>query len=379
MVKVCLFLIVKNESKTIARCLTSAKPIIDCVCITDTGSSDNTIDVIKEWGKKNNIPCEVYESDFVDFSYSRTLSYYNACKAFPDVDYYLVLDADIVIKPNNFDKDSLTLDFYSVIQKNNKIEYWNFRFFKSTRRWKCEGLVHEFWKSLDENVTHGYISKDSLVIIDIDDGGNKPTKIQRETALLLKGINSPSTPQYLKSRYLFYLGTTKYVIKDYHESIKVYQKRIDCGGWPEEVFVSQYNIANCYRKLAKLEKSNEELYTLKSIDNYLLAWNVKNDRIEPLYRLAKIYRRRKSHKTALMFLDLAKMQPEINNVLFVEYKVYNFLIDYEYMLNSFYVAEKHVECRRLYEKLILMRSVLPAKYIRILDVNKNTFEKLNIE
>ena len=42
----CLNMIVKNESKIIERLLTSVLSIIDTFCICDTGSTDNTIDII---------------------------------------------------------------------------------------------------------------------------------------------------------------------------------------------------------------------------------------------------------------------------------------------------------------------------------------------
>ena len=47
-------MIVKNESKTIVRCLESCKNIIDDWIITDTGSKDKTVDLIERYFKKNN-------------------------------------------------------------------------------------------------------------------------------------------------------------------------------------------------------------------------------------------------------------------------------------------------------------------------------------
>ena len=44
----CLNMIVKNESKIITRLLESVLPIIDTYCICDTGSTDNTIEVIEK-------------------------------------------------------------------------------------------------------------------------------------------------------------------------------------------------------------------------------------------------------------------------------------------------------------------------------------------
>ena len=46
-------MIVKNESKIIKRCLDSVKPLIDYVFIVDTGSDDDTINVINDWLLQN--------------------------------------------------------------------------------------------------------------------------------------------------------------------------------------------------------------------------------------------------------------------------------------------------------------------------------------
>ena len=43
---ICLNMICKNESKIITRLFDSVIPIIDCYCICDTGSSDNTKQIV---------------------------------------------------------------------------------------------------------------------------------------------------------------------------------------------------------------------------------------------------------------------------------------------------------------------------------------------
>ena len=43
--KICLNMIVKNESKVITRLLESVSPIIDTYCICDTGSTDDTKEI----------------------------------------------------------------------------------------------------------------------------------------------------------------------------------------------------------------------------------------------------------------------------------------------------------------------------------------------
>ena len=43
-------MIVKNESRVILRLLESVRLIVDSYCICDTGSTDNTIEIIKLFG-----------------------------------------------------------------------------------------------------------------------------------------------------------------------------------------------------------------------------------------------------------------------------------------------------------------------------------------
>ena len=52
--KIVLNMIVKNESKIICRLLESVYKIIDAYCICDTGSTDNTVQVIEDFFKKIN-------------------------------------------------------------------------------------------------------------------------------------------------------------------------------------------------------------------------------------------------------------------------------------------------------------------------------------
>ena len=75
---VTLCMIVKDEEHIIHECLDSMKSYIDRYDITDTGSSDRTKEIIKEWGEKNNIPGEVYDIPWKGFGKSRTEAFKNA-------------------------------------------------------------------------------------------------------------------------------------------------------------------------------------------------------------------------------------------------------------------------------------------------------------
>ena len=53
-IKIVLNMIVKNESKIIVRLLQSVYKLIDAYCICDTGSTDDTIEVIETFFKKED-------------------------------------------------------------------------------------------------------------------------------------------------------------------------------------------------------------------------------------------------------------------------------------------------------------------------------------
>ena len=70
----CLNMICKNEAQIITRLFDSVINIIDCYCICDTGSTDNTPTVIEEYFKRKNIPGKIVYEKFIDFSYNRNFA-----------------------------------------------------------------------------------------------------------------------------------------------------------------------------------------------------------------------------------------------------------------------------------------------------------------
>lgn len=60
--------ILKNEAATIAASLDSVLPVIDCIALVDTGSTDETQQVIRDWMQLNNVPGVVYDVPWAEYT-----------------------------------------------------------------------------------------------------------------------------------------------------------------------------------------------------------------------------------------------------------------------------------------------------------------------
>lgn len=329
--KLCLCMIVRNESKVIVRLLDSLlredKPVISYISILDTGSTDNTKELIEHWGQKHEVPTKVHSKRFVNFGESRSLSFRLAKESFPS-DYILLLDADFELHFETINNPKLTHDSYLVKQRNEVIEYWNVRLVKTKLDWKCVGVTHEYWEaSKAKDQARCY----ELLINDKEDGGCKDDKFIRDTKLLLAGIKNKKTPDNLRTRYYFYLAQTYKDRQMYTESIQYYKKRMEQGGWPEEVFFSIFQMAHCML-LSKREAD--------AIVTYLDAWEFRPSRIEPLLSVITYYRQKGKNQLAYTFAMAAKEVPMTDDVLFVDRRCWDYLVDYEISIVAFYCGKK---------------------------------------
>ena len=147
-IKIVLNMIVKNESKIIVRLLQSVYKLIDAYCICDTGSTDDTIEVIETFFKKKKIEGYVLQKKFVNFGFNRNWSL-NKCRLIYDTyDFILLLDADMIVKySDDFLKNKNNLKkyhYYYVMQGNENFKYRNIRLIKNTNKIQYIGDTHEY-------------------------------------------------------------------------------------------------------------------------------------------------------------------------------------------------------------------------------------------
>lgn len=87
--KLNLVMIVKNEERSLRKCLKAARGLVDEIIIADTGSTDRTVSIAREMGAR--------VVDFVwinDFGAARNFALEQS-----DADWNLILDADEYLRP----------------------------------------------------------------------------------------------------------------------------------------------------------------------------------------------------------------------------------------------------------------------------------------
>ena len=323
---ICLNMIVKNESQIIERLLSSVVSIIDSYCICDTGSTDDTIDIIETFFEKHKIDGKIFEEPFRDFGYNRS---YALKKAEGMSDYVLLLDADMILIKGDFDKSILhQADSFCILQGNENFYYKNMRIVKNNGLFKYCGVTHEH-VSTPSNNKNIDLGKKTLFINDVGDGGSKENKFERDIRLLQKGIQDEPN----NVRYHFYLANSFKDMGKFDEAIEYYKKRIKMGDWEQEIWFSYYSIGNIYE--ARNDIGNAVLYWLK-------AYNHTPTRLENIYKIVQHYRITGECQIAKLFYDIGisvlKKGTNKDDFLFLANDVYTYKFDYEFSIIACYLG-----------------------------------------
>jgi hypothetical protein len=324
----CLNMIVKNEAHIIEDTLNSIYKYIDYYVINDTGSTDNTIEVIKTFFDKKGIKGEIYNEipegqkklTKFHFGINRTHAL-NLCKN--KSKYIFVMDADDIFV-GDFVIPELTCDQY-LIKIGNNFTYYRPLIFKNEERfnWRFIGSRHEYatGDSFSQDNINGNYYMDSRRL------GNRsknPLKYLDDAEALEEEYNEDNNNE----RAVFYIAQSYYDYGDIRKGIEWYRKRVEMGRWYEEVFYSYYRIATglvaLHEPWDKIEVAFLEAYTF---------WK----RAEPLYEVAYHYRLQKNYEKGYKYAKLgAMLKYPYDAKLFVTKEIYDYKMLDELSLDAYY-------------------------------------------
>ncbi|WP_054739620.1 tetratricopeptide repeat-containing glycosyltransferase family 2 protein [Cellulosilyticum ruminicola] len=260
--KLSLCIICKNEEKKIARCINSVKEKVDEIIVVDTGSTDETIQIVKKLGAKVfEIPWEN------DFSKARNYAI-DKSKGnwiiFLDADEYL-MDMDLkglrnqILTAENMKGEAI---FCNIINENSdSIQniFKTIRIFKRDPKIRYTGKIHELLNKEDGQIQlvdladyirirHDGYSQDTVV---------EKNKMDRNLEMLLKEYELNPT----SSDLCYYLMETYHGTREFEKAWSFGQKVLEYNN--DTLSGIRQNTYNRLLELApRIKKTSEEIKNL---------------------------------------------------------------------------------------------------------------------
>lgn len=198
-------IICKNEKETIRECVESVLPYVDEVIVIDTGSTDGTLEILKEYD------VSVHQIDWNDdFASMR-----NQCKSLSNGDWIFILDADM--KVLNFEKPDFSDDYYTgditvLTRSNNLVAFPYICLFK--KEFDYIGKRH----ATIESAVKGKKGKHINVVVSHPELSQEEIKEKMIRNLPIHLEQLKTEPE--NHSVIYHLFRTYYFLKDYGNAIK---------------------------------------------------------------------------------------------------------------------------------------------------------------
>lgn len=315
-------LMVKNEAQVIEETLL---PLVAAdirhITVLDTGSTDNTVQVTKNFFSHHHIKGRIYQEPFIDFATSRNRALELTEQCFPETSFILMCDAEwhlhhaeglITFCEQEKNNNS---PLYLVKIKMSSLEFTTARLFRASAKIRFKGVVHEVPEvatSLQIPDPIYFEVKSSLR------GIEKSKRRWRQDAELLLN-NYHKTPD--DPRTVFYLAQTYHCLGEIEKAYDFYHVREKLCGWDEENFITLFRLG-CLAD--EMSKSSSSLSWSTAMEYFLKAYANRPSRIEPLVKIANHYWS-ENIPTCYLFIRHAYDLPyPQQDILFIEKEMYDY-------------------------------------------------------
>jgi glycosyltransferase involved in cell wall biosynthesis len=335
-------MIVKNESKVILRCLESVRPIVDYVLVEDTGSTDGTQNLIRQWLERVGLPGEVYDEPWRNFGYNRSHALARLREQ-NNIDYALILDADDqFVFDQGFDiaafKSSLTRDLYEVelVTGASLRRYRRPQICSNRREFLYRGVLHEFIDTADRALSWGrgkikVGSTRGFYISSTRQGARNqdPDKYRKDAQILEKAL-AEETDEFLRSRHTFYLARSYRDTGEKEKALSYFLKRAKLGFWVDEVYISLFTAGLIQQEMGKVDDA---------LATYRRASVTAPNRAEAWHAASRLCRESKRFAEGYECARRGLSIPLPSGGLFVEPWRYEYGLLDELAVNAFWIGK----------------------------------------
>ncbi len=362
-------IMVKDESQNILSTLESFLTAQqNYFFVFDTGSKDNTVEVVRDFFKREGVVGVIEQEKFVDFATSRNRALELAENHFPKAAFFIMPDAEWRLSNPEalleFCKEEKTKEtqLYSINTYLNTTEFTAARLFRVTSKNRFKGVVHEV------PITVAEVKCPKQIYFSVHASQNGVDKSRRRWQQDLLLLTDAFNKDKNDSRTAFYLAQTYECLNLYESAYQIYLHRSKLDGFDEENFITFFRLAY----IADILKSSNNNFTWElAMQHYLQAFKLRSHRIEPLVKIAMHYWPN-NIPTCYLFSKYAYDVPyPHNDMLFIEKEMY-YYDRYEIMsrcawyLQEYQLGEEatlkalavHPEMEHLHRNLNLYQSKL---------------------
>jgi GR25 family glycosyltransferase involved in LPS biosynthesis len=342
-------MIVKNESHIICKTFDNILKYVPITywVISDTGSTDNTIALIKAYWKEKNIDGELVEHAWKDFGYNRTKALESA---YNKTDYLLIFDADDSFHgdfkiPAVLEKDSYNLKF------GVGFEYVRPLLVNNRRSWKFVGVLHEFLACCEPNAVSATIDGDYHVESGRTGNRSQDPKKYEKDAKVLEMACQTETDTSLTDRYAFYCAQSWKDAGEPDNAILWYKKCLTLNNWYQEKYYSCLMIGNLYKQKGD---------NMEAVKYWLKTTEYDGERMEGISEATQLLRESGMNLfVCALYKKYRGYQKRPKDKLFIDITKYDSIIEYNTSISAYYCDKKEMgmECCR---KILMDENASPS-------------------
>ena len=328
---ICLNMIVKNESHIIQNTLEKLcnKIKFDYWVICDTGSTDNTPQIIIDFFKNKSIKGELFYDEWVNFAHNRTLA---LKRAYKKTQLLLIFDADDEIVGNIQMPTNVLFDEYHLQFGSESLMYTRVLLINNYKIFEFFSVIHEFISCKEQPCKTNIIKGDYYVVSGRTGSRNLDKDKYLKDAIILENAYKEALEKndLLFHRYSYYCANSYRDCGRFEDAIKWYKIALNHEKqWVQEKYTACLYIYQCYVSLNQEDAGF--FYLVKSL-------KYDSERVECLYPLLVHYCCENMFDVAYNYYLIVKdffenkyLTSSMLNKLFLNIDKYNFFVPY-YMI-----------------------------------------------